>query len=42
MLQELKERIVAAVTDIDGNTLMKVVAELDVYRVTKGARIEDL
>lgn len=45
-LQELKERITAAVTDIDINMLSNVWMELDyrldVCRVTKGAHIEHL
>ncbi|GBM68629.1 hypothetical protein AVEN_168823-1 [Araneus ventricosus] len=42
-LQALQERIIAAVTDIDGNMLLNVSTELDyrwdVCRVTKGAHI---
>ncbi|GBM47059.1 hypothetical protein AVEN_179786-1 [Araneus ventricosus] len=45
-LQELHERITAAVTDIDGNMLLNIWTELayrwDVSRVTKGAYIEHL
>jgi hypothetical protein len=45
-LQELKERITAAVMNIDRQMLLKVWAELDyrldVCRVTKGAHIEHM
>jgi hypothetical protein len=45
-LQELRERITAAVTDIDRNMLSNVWTKLDyrldVCRVTKGAHIEHL
>ncbi|GBM00972.1 hypothetical protein AVEN_55492-1 [Araneus ventricosus] len=45
-LQALQERIIAAVTDIDGNMLLNVWTELDyrwdMCRVTKGAHIEHL